>query len=93
MDIIKAKENKPDLILLDWMLPNISGIDVLRKIRSDKELANIPVIMLTAKNMENDKVEGLELGADDYITKPFSIKELLARISSVLRRYNLNKEK
>ncbi|MCC0643057.1 MULTISPECIES: winged helix-turn-helix domain-containing protein [unclassified Clostridioides] len=86
---IKAKEVKPDLILLDWMLPNISGIDVLRKIRSDKDLKNIPVIMLTAKNMENDKVEGLEVGADDYITKPFSIKELLARVSSVLRRYNL----
>lgn len=87
---IKAKEVKPDLILLDWMLPNISGIDVLKKIRTDKDLKNIPVIMLTAKNMENDKVEGLEIGADDYITKPFSIKELLARISSVLRRYNLN---
>ena len=87
---IKAKEVKPDLILLDWMLPNISGIDVLRKIRSDKDLQNIPVIMLTAKNMEGDKVEGLEVGADDYITKPFGIKELLARIVSVLRRYNLN---
>ena len=86
---IKAKEIKPDLILLDWMLPNISGIEVLRKIRSDKDLKNIPVIMLTAKNMENDKVEGHEIGADDYITKPFSIKELLARISYVLRRYNL----
>lgn len=87
---IKAKEVKPDLILLDWMLPNISGIDILKKIRSDKNLKNIPVIMLTAKNMESDKVEGLEIGADDYITKPFSIKELLARISSVLRRYNIN---
>ncbi|RDY25043.1 DNA-binding response regulator [Romboutsia maritimum] len=87
---IKAKEIKPDLILLDWMLPNISGIEVLKKIRSDKSLKNTPVIMLTAKNMENDKVEGLEVGADDYITKPFSIKELLARITSVLRRYNLN---
>ena len=87
---IKAKEVKPDLILLDWMLPNISGIDILKKIRSDKNLNNIPVIMLTAKNMESDKVEGLEIGADDYITKPFSIKELLARISSVLRRYNIN---
>lgn len=87
---IKAKEIKPDLILLDWMLPNISGIEVLKKIRSDESLKNIPVIMLTAKNMENDKVEGLEIGADDYITKPFSIKELLARISSVLRRYNVS---
>lgn len=87
---LKAKENKPDLILLDWMLPNISGINVLKKIREDKDLKNIPVIMLTAKNMECDKVEGLVGGADDYITKPFSIKELLARISSVLRRYNMN---
>ena len=86
---IKAKNDKTDLILLDWMLPNITGIELLKKIRSDKELRQIPVIMLTAKNMENDKIEGLEQGADDYITKPFSVKELLARISSVLRRYNI----
>ncbi len=90
---LKAREDKPDLILLDWMLPNISGIDVLKKIRSDKSLKDIPVIMLTAKNMESDKVEGLVGGADDYITKPFSIKELLARVSSVLRRYNINTTK
>ena len=89
---LKIKQDKPNLVLLDWMLPNISGIDMLKKIRSDESLSNIPVIMLTAKNMESDKIEGLELGADDYITKPFSIKELLARISSVLRRYNINKE-
>ena len=82
---IKAKE------ILDWMLPNISGIDLLKKIRSDKDLKNIPVIMLTAKNIENDKIDGLNAGADDYITKPFSIKELLARSNSVLRRYNVNK--
>lgn len=87
---LKAKDIKPNLILLDWMLPNISGIDVLKKIREDKDLKNTPVIMLTAKNMESDKVEGLIGGADDYITKPFSIKELLARINSVLRRYNVN---
>jgi two-component system, OmpR family, alkaline phosphatase synthesis response regulator PhoP len=87
---IKAKEISPDLILLDWMLPNISGIDLLKKIRSDKDLKNIPVIMLTAKNIENDKIEGLDAGADDYITKPFSIKELLARSNSVLRRYNVS---
>ena len=86
---MKAKNDKPDLILLDWMLPNITGIELLKKIRSDKELMQVPVIMLTAKNMENDKIEGLEQGADDYITKPFSVKELLARISSVLRRYNI----
>ena len=89
---LKIKENTPHLVLLDWMLPNISGIDMLKKIRSEKKLSDIPVIMLTAKNMESDKIEGLELGADDYITKPFSIKELLARVSSVLRRYNINKE-
>jgi len=89
---LKIKQDKPALVLLDWMLPNISGIEMLKKIRSDESLSNIPVIMLTAKNMESDKIEGLELGADDYITKPFSIKELLARISSVLRRYNINKE-
>lgn len=69
------------------MLPNISGIDLLKKIRSDETLEQIPVIMLTAKNMEEDKLEGLEDGADDYITKPFSVKEVLARITSVLRRY------
>ena len=90
---IKAKEERPDLILLDWMLPNISGIEVLKKLRADSEMKNIPVIMLTARNMENDKVEGLEGGADDYITKPFSIKELLARITSVMRRYGVMSEK
>lgn len=89
---IKAKEIMPELILLDWMLPNISGIDLLKKIRIDKDLKNIPVIMLTAKNVESDKVEGLDSGADDYITKPFSVKELLARSNSVLRRYNLNND-
>lgn len=84
---LKTKEFQPDLILLDWMLPNISGIELLKKIRSDESLEQIPVIMLTAKNMEEDKLEGLQDGADDYITKPFSVKEVLARITSVLRRY------
>ena len=84
---LKTKEFQPDLILLDWMLPNISGIDLLKKIRSDETLEQIPVIMLTAKNMEEYKLEGLEDGSDDYITKPFSVKEVLARITSVLRRY------
>ena len=84
---LKTKEFQPDLILLDWMLPNISGIDLLKKIRSDETLEQIPVIMLTAKNMEEDKLEGLEDGADDYITQPFSVREVLARITSVLRRY------
>lgn len=89
----KAKEFKPNLILLDWMLPNISGMDVLKKIRNDEELKDTPIIMLTAKNMERDKVRGLDEGADDYITKPFGVKELLARINSVLRRYNLTVNK
>ncbi len=87
---VKMKENDYDLILLDWMLPSISGIDMLRKIRNDATLSKKPVIMITAKNMEMDKIEGLEVGADDYITKPFSVKELLARITSVLRRYNIS---
>ncbi len=85
---IMARDDKPDLILLDWMLPNISGIDVLKKIREDKSLFDTPVIMLTAKNMESDKIDGLNRGADDYITKPFSVQELMARIKTVLRRYN-----
>lgn len=90
---LKIKENAPHLVLLDWMLPNISGMEVLKKIKNDQELKETPVIMLTAKNMERDKVKGLEEGADDYITKPFGIKELLARINSVLRRYNITANK
>ena len=87
-DCLEALEReKPDLVLLDWMLPGMSGIDILRSIREDRENSKLPVIMLTAKNMEDDKIEGLDNGADDYITKPFSIKELMARIKTVLRRY------
>ncbi len=81
------QKEKPDLVLLDWMLPNISGIEILKKIRENREISKLPVIMLTAKNMEDDKIEGLDKGADDYITKPFSVKELKARIKTVLRRY------
>ncbi|WP_099187966.1 response regulator transcription factor [Tepidibacter mesophilus] len=88
---IKARDLKPDLILLDRMLPNIDGLEVLKKIREDNSIKNIPVIMLTAKTMEKDKIDGLEVGADDYISKPFSIKEVLARVKAVLRRYNSNK--
>ena len=80
----------PDLLLLDWMLPKISGIDILRKIRQDENIYDLPVIMLTAKNMEDDKIQGLNVGADDYITKPFSIKELMARINTILRRYRVS---
>ncbi|MGA2360950.1 MAG: response regulator transcription factor [Candidatus Aminicenantales bacterium] len=76
----------PDLILLDLMLPDMDGLDVCRHLRQSEGLARIPVIMLTAKDQETDKIVGLELGADDYVTKPFSVKELIARIHSVLRR-------
>jgi two-component system phosphate regulon response regulator PhoB len=76
----------PDLILLDWMLPGSSGIQFARKLRTDERTRDIPIIMLTARSNESDKVEGLEAGADDYITKPFSPKELIARIKAVLRR-------
>ena len=77
---------RPDLILLDWMLPGISGADFARRIRSDPETRDIPIIMLTAKGGEDDKVKGLDSGVDDYITKPFSTRELLARIRAALRR-------
>lgn len=86
LDIIK--QDKPDLVLLDWMLPKMSGIELLNIIRSDEDYDDIAVIMLTAKNMEEDKLEGLTIGADDYVTKPFSIKELSARVNNILKRYN-----
>ena len=76
----------PDLILLDWMLPGSSGVDFARRLRADQRTRNIPIIMLTARNDERDKIMGLESGADDYITKPFSPRELMARIRAVLRR-------
>ena len=76
----------PDLILLDWMLPGASGIALARKLRGQERTRAVPIIMLTAKGAEQDKVDGLEAGADDYITKPFSPKEMLARIKAVLRR-------
>lgn len=81
-----AKAVMPDLILLDLMLPGIDGLDVCRRLKSDMQTQNIPIIMLTAKGEETDIVTGLELGADDYITKPFSTKVLIARLRSVLRR-------
>lgn len=79
-------DKKPDLILLDVMLPGMDGYDVCKEIKKNRETESIPVIMLTAKGDEFDKILGLELGADDYITKPFSVRELLARIKAVLRR-------
>jgi two-component system phosphate regulon response regulator PhoB/two-component system alkaline phosphatase synthesis response regulator PhoP len=77
---------KPSLILLDLMLPDTDGLEVCRQIRKSVELAQVPIIMLTARGDESDKVVGLEIGADDYMTKPFSVKELVARIHAVLRR-------
>ena len=81
-----AMTEKPDLILLDWMLPNVQGIDLCRDMRKSYELRNIPIIMLTARGDEADKVRGLSYGADDYMTKPYSIPELMARIMALLRR-------
>ncbi len=80
------RETLPDLILLDWMLPGMSGIEFARKLKGDELTKTIPIIMLTARSEEADKVRGLEVGADDYVTKPFSPRELNARIKAVLRR-------
>lgn len=82
----KLREPYPDLVLLDWMLPGGSGIQLARKIKQRKYTRDIPIIMLTARGEEEDKVRGLDAGADDYITKPFSPKELIARIKAVMRR-------
>jgi two-component system, OmpR family, phosphate regulon response regulator PhoB len=79
-------DRRPDLLLVDWMLPDQSGLDLTRAIRRNKETEDLPVIMLTARAAEQDKVSGLEVGADDYLTKPFSTRELVARIHAVLRR-------
>ena len=84
--IDKARNNNPNLILLDLMLPGIQGLDVCRIIKSDQETKEIPIIMVTALGQEEDIVKGLETGADDYITKPFSIKVLIARVNAVLKR-------
>ena len=81
-----VKDALPDLVLLDWMLPGMSGVDFARRLRADERTRTIPIIMLTARGEEQDKITGLETGADDYITKPFSPRELVARIKAVLRR-------
>jgi two-component system phosphate regulon response regulator PhoB len=90
-DALKARDQirqqPPDLILLDWMLPKLSGVDYARELRREKLTQDIPVIMLTARTEEDDKVRGLDAGADDYLTKPFSTRELLARIKALLRRH------
>ena len=83
---LQIANHLPDLILLDWMLPDVSGLELIRRWRRKEAMQEIPVIMLTARVEERDKVDGLDSGADDYITKPFSVKELSARIRAVLRR-------
>jgi two-component system phosphate regulon response regulator PhoB len=84
--LLLAAEDVPDLIILDWMIEGTSGIEVCRRLRRDKATAHVPIIMLTAREGEDDKIRGLETGADDYLTKPFSPRELLARVAAVLRR-------
>ena len=84
--LIRAQERTPDIVLLDWMVENLSGIEVCRRLRRMTETANVPIIMLTARGEEEDRVRGLETGADDYVTKPFSPRELIARVNAVLRR-------
>ncbi|MEM6535036.1 MAG: phosphate regulon transcriptional regulator PhoB [Pseudomonadota bacterium] len=84
--MLLLNERVPDLMLLDWMLPKVSGIEICRRVRSRHDTANLPIIMLTAKTEEADRVRGLETGADDYVTKPFSTNELMARVRAVLRR-------
>jgi two-component system phosphate regulon response regulator PhoB len=83
-----VNEERPDLIVLDWMLPGISGIEVCRLLRTRPETRDIPIIMLTARGEENERVRGLATGADDYMVKPFSVPELLARVRTILRRAN-----
>ena len=84
--LLQVDERLPDMVLLDWMLPKLSGIEVCRRLRGRAETRNLPIIMLTARGEETDRVRGLDTGADDYMTKPFSMTELTARIRAVLRR-------
>ena len=84
--LVLAAEEVPDLVILDWMIEGTSGIEVCRRLRRDKATSHVPIIMLTAREAEDDRIRGLETGADDYVTKPFSPRELLARVSAVLRR-------
>jgi two-component system phosphate regulon response regulator PhoB len=84
--LILADEVKPDIILLDWMIEGISGIEVCRRLRRRPQSANVPILMLTARGEEADRIRGFETGADDYVTKPFSPKELVARVAAVMRR-------
>jgi two-component system phosphate regulon response regulator PhoB len=84
--LLIAQESPPDLVLLDWMIQGLSGLEVCRRLRRMPETQNVPIIMLTARGEEEDRVRGLETGADDYVTKPFSPRELVARVGAVLRR-------
>jgi two-component system phosphate regulon response regulator PhoB len=84
--LILASEEVPDLVILDWMVEGTSGIEVCRRLRRDPATAHVPIIMLTAREAEDDRIRGLDTGADDYLTKPFSPRELLARVSAVMRR-------
>jgi len=84
--LIQAAERTPDLILMDWMMPKLSGVEVCRRLRRRPETRTTPIIMLTARGDETDKITGLDYGADDYVTKPYSMPELLARVRAVLRR-------
>ena len=84
--IADVEKNQPSVILLDWMLPEMSGVDICKLIRSKPDIKDIPIIMLTAKGEEEDKIKGLSSGADDYVTKPFSVPELMARVKTQLRR-------
>lgn len=84
--LLLAAETNPDVVVLDWMIEGTSGIEVCRRLRRDKATAHVPIIMLTARGAEDDRIRGLETGADDYLTKPFSPRELIARINAILRR-------
>lgn len=84
--LLLAEEQCPDLVVLDWMIEGTSGIEVCRRLRRSKTTAGVPIVMLTARDTEDDRVRGLETGADDYLTKPFSARELIARVGAVLRR-------
>jgi two-component system, OmpR family, phosphate regulon response regulator PhoB len=84
--LLRIEESPPDLVILDWLLPKVSGIEVCRRIRARPETRNLPIIMVTARAEEDDRIRGLDTGADDYLTKPFSTNELIARVRAVLRR-------
>jgi two-component system phosphate regulon response regulator PhoB len=84
--LLLAQEQMPDIVLLDWMIGTVSGLEVCRRLRRNPPTANVPIIMLTARGEEQDRVRGLETGADDYVTKPFSPRELIARVGALLRR-------